>query len=109
MEHRAGLCDQDRTEYGVGGFSENTNRHRPVPFEGDRARCFESGRVNSLKLCQESIPAALTATRAQWAATPKLTMIAGRQFSIGSPPVWSALLDFTITETSVSAPAAQID
>jgi hypothetical protein len=34
----------------------------------------------------------------QWAVTPKLTMIAGRQLSIGALPVWNALLDFTIAD-----------
>ena len=34
--------------------------------------------------------------RPQWAVTPKLTMIAGRQLSIGAFPVWNALLDLTI-------------
>jgi hypothetical protein len=32
----------------------------------------------------------------QWAVTPKLTMIAGRQLSIGAFPVWNALLNQTI-------------
>src|SRR5258708_2620712 len=61
------------------------------------------------KLCQESIPAhrhpePLTLGQdsqdtnlsegLQWAVTPKLTMIAGRQLSIGALPVRSSLLDF---------------
>src|SRR6266853_6618029 len=59
------------------------------------------------KLCQESIPAhrhpgPLTLGQdsqdtnlsegLQWAVTPKLTMIAGRQLSIGALPVRSSLL-----------------
>jgi hypothetical protein len=34
----------------------------------------------------------------QWAVTPKLTMIAGRQLSIGAFPVRNALLDYRITD-----------
>ena len=34
--------------------------------------------------------------RPQRAVTPKLTMIAGRQLSIGALPVWNALLDLTL-------------
>jgi hypothetical protein len=34
----------------------------------------------------------------QWAVTPKLTMIAGRQLSIGRLPVRSPLSDFRITD-----------
>jgi hypothetical protein len=44
----------------------------------------------------ESIPAALTPFWGQWAVTPKLTMIAGQQLSIGAFPVWNALLDLTV-------------
>src|SRR2546427_4732256 len=61
------------------------------------------------KLCQESIPAhrhpgpltlgqdsqgASLSEGLQWAVTPKLTMIAGRQLSIGALPARSSLLDF---------------
>ena len=63
-------------------------------------------------LCQESIPAhrhpgPLTLGQDSqdtslsegllWAVTPKLTMIAGRQLSIGALPVRSSLLDSTLT------------
>src|SRR5260370_34743869 len=63
-------------------------------------------------LCQESIPAhrhpgplplgqdsqdASLCKGLQWAVTPKLTMIAGRQLSIGALPVRSSLLDSTVT------------
>ena len=63
-------------------------------------------------LCQESIPAhrhpgpltlgqdsqdASLSEGLQWAVTPKLTMIAGRQLSIGALPVRSSLLDSTVT------------
>src|SRR6267378_8461974 len=63
-------------------------------------------------LCQESIPAhrhpgpltlgqdsqdASLSEGLQWAVTPKLTMIAGRQLSIGVLPVRSSLLDSTVT------------
>src|SRR5260370_5025059 len=64
------------------------------------------------KLCQESIPAHRTpepltlgqdsqdaslCKGLQWAVTPKLTMIAGRQLSIGALPVQSSLLDSILT------------
>src|SRR5260370_9183075 len=50
-------------------------------------------------LCQESIHAALSPRfrSLQWAATPKLTMIAGAgNFSSGSSRCESSLLNFTI-------------
>jgi hypothetical protein len=57
------------------------------PFEGGRARCFElwmTGLHQATKLCH-GIDSCCTATRGpQWAVTPKLTMIAGRQLSIGA-------------------------
>jgi len=34
----------------------------------------------------------------QWAVTPKLTMIAGRQLSIGALPVRSSLFDSTVAD-----------
>ena len=88
-------------------------RHRPTPLlTRGRTGCFDPQGHPILcrptKLCQESIPAhcqpePLTLGQdsqdtnlsegLQWAVTPKLTMIAGQQLSIGALPVRSSLLD----------------
>src|SRR6266699_2811130 len=87
-------------------------RHRPAPLARRAERGVSIRRGHPIlcrptKLCQESIPAhrhpePLTLGQnsqdtnlsegLQWAVTPKLTMIAGRQLSIGALPVRSSLL-----------------
>src|SRR5271167_659230 len=70
-----------RTQHGPAmGKKNQKNRHRPAPFYGDRAKCLES--------CPEgddSLPGIDSCcTVSSEAVTPKLTMIAGRQLSIGN-------------------------
>src|SRR5260370_38126272 len=70
---------------------------RPGPFSGAGHECFESWRPQNFKIptklcpgidscCTDANTPALTlgARPLQWAVTPKLTMIAGRQLSIGA-------------------------
>src|SRR5260370_31200542 len=83
----------------------------PSTYEGSNGVFRSVGVIlcRPTKLCQESIPAhrhpgpltlgqdsqdASLCKGLQWAVTPKLTMIAGRQLSIGVLPVRSSLLDF---------------
>jgi hypothetical protein len=84
-------------------MSEKENRHGPAPFGGLGTSVSNRGDLKTSKSPQnsatESIPAALKPFLGpQWAVTPKLTMIAGRQLSIGAFPVWNALLNSTIAE-----------
>src|SRR4029077_14017135 len=90
------------------------NRHRPAPEEHrQECLCYQraergvSNREGDTRylcfttLCRESIPAALSLRfrSLQWAATPKLTMIAGTgNFPSGSSRCESSLLNPTIPE-----------
>jgi hypothetical protein len=92
------------------------NRHRPAPEEHrqeclwyrGRARCFESWmtkRHQTRNSATESIPASRSPFWGnQWAATPKLTMIAGAgNFPSGSSRCESFLFNPTIADEGVES------
>src|SRR5579864_732946 len=88
------LADQDEKRHtsAPAGMSEKENRHGPAPLlQRAEHECFESWTSKryavkpSTKLCHGTDSCCTDALlRRRWAVTPKLTMIAGQQLSIGA-------------------------